>query len=123
VHRPPHLVVRVDVPILECHDALTALDWQRGVEEGIKEREEARANGDADRLARAADQRQRGVLGQHPRAELEVHPRVVQPAKSARVALVLLGLFDAAEGASRSQPRFVSGHAFRDKLVFEQLKM
>jgi hypothetical protein len=32
-------------------------------------------------------------------------------------------LFDAAEGASRSLPGFVSGHAFRDRLVFEQLKM
>ena len=42
---------------------------------------------------------------------------------AARVALVLLGLFDAAEGAPRGQPRFVPGHAFRDKLVFEHLKM
>ena len=55
VHRPPHLGVRLDVPILECHDALTALDRQRRVEEGIKEREEAGADGDADRQARATD--------------------------------------------------------------------
>ncbi|HVL68750.1 MAG TPA: hypothetical protein VM364_15915 [Vicinamibacterales bacterium] len=123
MHRPPHLAARVDVPILECHDPLAVLDRERRVEKGIHEREEGRADGDADRQAQTTDQRQRGVLGQHARPELEVHPRVVQPAESARVALVLLGLLDAAEGAPRSQPRFIPGHAFGDELVFEQLKV
>ena len=73
MHRPPHLVVRVAVPILECHDALTALDRQRGVEEGIEEREEARADGDADRQARTADDRQARILHEHPGAKLQIN--------------------------------------------------
>ena len=71
----------------------------------------------------AADDRQARILGQHSRAELEVDARIVQPAEATRVALMFLGLLDAAEGAARRQPRLVSGHALGDEPVFEQLQM
>ena len=95
----------------------------RGVDVGIEEGEERRADGDADRQSDAADQRQPRILHEHPRAELEVDAPVVQPAEGARVALVFLGLLDAAERAPRGEARVVAGHAFRDELVFEQLQV
>src|SRR5688572_21912600 len=107
VHRPPHLGVRLDVVILERHNPLTALDRQRGGKNGIQEREEARADGDADRKARAADDREPRVFRQHPRAKFEVHPRVVQPAKSARVAMLLLNLLNAAKCSPGCEPGLI----------------
>ena len=123
MHRLLHFVVDLHVPIFERDNALAVLDRQRRVRLGVDQREEGGADADPDRQSQSADDREARVLRQHSRAELDVDSRIVQPAEAARVALMLLGLFDAAKGAAGRQSRFVFGEALGDELVLEQLKM
>jgi hypothetical protein len=94
-----------------------------GVDIGVEEREECCADSDSDREADAADQRQAGILQQHPRTELDVSARVVYPTEGARVALMFLGLLHTAKGALRGKARLFRTHALCAKAVFEELEV
>ena len=92
---------------------------KRRVEEG----ERARAHRDRNRHSQTGDERQARILDQHPRAELEVEPPVVERSERARVALTLLRLFHSSERPPRRITRVVGAHALRDVSVLEQLEM
>ena len=123
VHRLSHFVVDLNVPIFERDNALSVLDRERRVQLGVDHREEGGADADPDGQPQSADDREARVLRQHSRAKLEVNARIVQPTKAARVALMLLRLFNAAEGAPRGQASIRPGHAVCHEVVFEQLEM
>ena len=83
----------------------------------------ARADCNRRRQPDAADNRQARILLQHPGAELEVDARVVYPAEGARVALMFLGLLDAAKGALRGKARLLRAHALREEAIFKELEV
>jgi len=123
VQRPPLLVIDVDVPVFDGDHAIAFSKGKGSVNEGVREREETQANRDCRGEAEAADERQPRIFHEHPRPELEVDARIVDPAERPRVALTLLGLLDAAKRALRRESRFFRAHPFGEESIFEEPQM
>src|SRR5688500_699757 len=102
---------------------MTFVEWQYRVQMRIKERKRCRPERNRDGHGHAADQRQARILDEHPRAQLEVEPRVVQPPERSRIPLMLFRLLDAAECAPRRIARVFRAHALRAKLLLEERKV
>jgi len=97
---------------------------------GVRERQRPqhhRVHDGKDRRVRADAQRERQhrrdgeswCPPQHAARILDILARVAQPAKRSRLALILLGLLDAAECAPRGQSRLFRRQPAAPKLVLE----
>jgi hypothetical protein len=111
------------VPDLDADDALGAGDAQLRIESVAHELEVRGACADRHRQADDRDHGEAGRFPQHAHAELEIHRPAHQPAERARVALMFLGLLDAAERAPCRVSRVGCTHPLRHELLFEQLQV
>ena len=64
-----------------------------------------------------------GMFDEHPDAELDVQPPIVERPERPRVALVLFHLFDSAERAPRRMTGLLWGHPLRQESVLEELQV
>ncbi len=88
--------------------------------DGMQRAEDRRGRADAKR---ERDRRGRGEFGtarEAARTVREVLPEIGDPAERPRIALMLLRLLDAAEGAPGRESRFLRRQALEPKTLFEQ---
>jgi hypothetical protein len=124
VERTPLGRVRRRIPVLHGDDAVALVQRERGVEHAVDDAERAHGDGDRDRHAESADERQARIPDQHAHGEPDVEPPLIEQRERSRVALSFFRLFDlAAERAARGKTCLGGAHAARDEVVFEQLQV
>ncbi len=89
--------IRLHVPVLQVHYAVTVRQRQRGVHGEHGHLEDDAAGQDGERHSEAADDGQPRVLHEHADAEPEVEIQSAEPGQAATVAHVLLVALHAAE--------------------------
>ncbi len=104
----PVLAVQLDVSILERDDPVAFVEGERRVDVLLNEREEPGGHRDADRDPEPADDRQGGILDQHPKPEDEIEAHAGEPVEPARVAHFFLEALDAAERDPRATSGFLA---------------
>ena len=96
---------------------------QGGVGEEAHHLDDDDADPDREGHRQAADDRQAGILHEHPAAEFQVHRPAGEPPEHPGFALMFLHLLDAAECPQGGVARLLRVHAPRDVLILEQLQV
>jgi len=102
------------------HQLLRVAHRKGAEQQRLNEAEDRRVRANAERERQDRDECEPGRSAQRSRRVQQIAPRIVQPPERSRVALMLFGLLDAADCASRGVARFVGRHPSVPILVLQQ---
>ena len=100
----------VETGAIEKHEVVGPVHRQRPQQEAVGDAEHRRIGADADREREHRREREAGTACEHARAVSHVLPEVVDPARAARVARLLLDGIQAAEAGERQTPGLARRH-------------